>query len=59
MGKTEFLEIHKEDRQPCEVWSRVMGYYRNVNSFNIGKKSEFKARVFFSIQKGCDCKEGQ
>lgn len=50
MGKTEFLEIHKEERQKCENWSRVMGYYRNLDSFNIGKKSEFAERVFFKVK---------
>lgn len=50
MGKTEFLELHKEERQPVEVWSRVMGYMRNYNSFNYGKKSEFKQRVFFKVK---------
>ena len=29
------------DRQPCEVWTRVMGYHRPVASFNTGKKGEF------------------
>ena len=33
--------------QKCEVWTRVMGYYRPVSQFNIGKKSEFKERVYF------------
>ena len=50
MGKTEFLELHKEERQPVEAWTRVMGYYRNTQSFNYGKKSEFKQRVFFKVK---------
>jgi ribonucleoside-triphosphate reductase len=29
------------------VWTRVMGYYRPVDSFNIGKKGEHKERMFF------------
>lgn len=36
-----------EERQPCEIWTRVMGYHRPVSSFNIGKKGEFKERKFF------------
>lgn len=36
-----------EQRQKCEVWTRVMGYLRPVDSFNIGKKSEFRERVMF------------
>lgn len=50
MGKTEFLELHKEERQPVEVWSRVMGYMRSYNSFNYGKKSEFKQRIFYKVK---------
>lgn len=34
--------------QPCEVWTRVMGYFRPVASFNIGKKAEYAERVKFS-----------
>lgn len=35
------------ERQPCEVWTRVMGYHRPVASFNIGKKGEHQERQFF------------
>ena len=35
------------ERQPCEVWTRVMGYHRPVASFNIGKKGEHRERRFF------------
>lgn len=35
------------ERQPCEVWTRVMGYHRPVSSFNIGKKGEHQERRFF------------
>lgn len=41
------IEIPQEKRQPCEVWTRVMGYHRPVNSFNIGKKAEHAERMFF------------
>lgn len=34
--------------QPCEVWTRVMGYFRPVQSFNIGKKSEYAERLTFT-----------
>ena len=36
-----------EDRVACEVWTRVMGYFRPVSSFNIGKKGEYQERVTF------------
>lgn len=50
MGKQELLEKYKEYRQPVETWTRVMGYMRNVKSFNTGKQSEFKQRVFFEVK---------
>jgi len=34
--------------QACEVWTRVMGYFRPVQSFNIGKKGEYHERQMFS-----------
>lgn len=36
-----------EERQPCEIWTRVMGYHRPLSSFNIGKKGEFHERKYF------------
>lgn len=28
----------------CEVYSRIVGYYRPVNNWNTGKRQEFKDR---------------
>lgn len=36
-----------EKRTKCEIYTRVMGYYRPVSHFNIGKKSEFYSRNYF------------
>ena len=41
------IEITNEERQPCEVWTRVMGYYRPVSMYNVGKKGEYHERVEF------------
>lgn len=41
------LELQDSERQLCEVWTRVMGYYRPVSEFNQGKKSEFYERQTF------------
>lgn len=41
------IMLKDEERQPCEVWTRVMGYHRPVSSFNIGKKGEHEERKFF------------
>lgn len=37
--------------EPCEVWSRVTGYFRPVKSWNKGKKEEFKDSTPYKIQK--------
>lgn len=41
------IELNDDERQPCEVWTRVMGYFRPVENFNKGKKSEYAERVCF------------
>ena len=46
--KLEDVKLTDEERQPCEVWTRVMGYHRPVQSFNTGKKGEFEERVCFT-----------
>lgn len=33
----------------CEVWSRVVGYYRPVDSWNQGKQEEFKDREYHDL----------
>jgi anaerobic ribonucleoside-triphosphate reductase len=45
--RVEVVELSDEERQPCEVWTRVMGYHRPVASFNTGKKGEHQERRFF------------
>jgi hypothetical protein len=42
------IELSDAERQPCEVWTRVMGYHRPVASFNIGKQGEHSERRFFA-----------
>jgi hypothetical protein len=32
--------LRDDERQRCEVWTRVMGYHRPMASFNTGKKGE-------------------
>jgi len=41
------IKLKDEERQRCEVWTRVMGYHRPVSAFNPGKKSEHAQRTFF------------
>lgn len=49
--KVDGIELKDNERQPCEVWTRTMGYYRPVSSYNIGKKGEFNERVNFTEKK--------
>ena len=48
MSREELLQKYRAERTPVETWTRVMGYLRNKNSFNDGKKSEWDQRLFFT-----------
>ncbi len=57
------IVLKDEERTKCEVWTRVMGYHRPIDSFNIGKKTssfnigkqgEFAERKYFTEEK-CGC----
>jgi len=48
--KTKTIRIEASERTRCEVWSRVMGYFRPTDSYNIGKKQEFKDRQYFNAE---------
>jgi len=41
------LKSFESKRTRCMVYTRVMGYHRPVESFNIGKKQEHKERTYF------------
>ncbi len=41
------IVLTDEERQRCEVWTRVMGYHRPVSQYNPGKKSEHAEREHF------------
>ena len=49
LNKLKALEEQLNNMQihTCEVYSRVVGYYRPVDSWNDGKKSEYKDRHTF------------
>jgi anaerobic ribonucleoside-triphosphate reductase len=40
-------------RTVCEVWSRVVGYFRPVQNWNEGKQEEYKDRKTFK----CSCED--
>ena len=47
MRDDEILQNLQTRRTRCVVYTRVMGYHRPVESFNIGKTGEHKERVKF------------
>lgn len=47
----EYQKVDNSKRQPCEIWTRVMGYMRPVSGWNTGKKSEFYSREYFDEEK--------
>jgi len=47
LNKKQKLELLQDQRQKCIVYTRVMGYHRPVESFNIGKTGEHKQRKHF------------
>lgn len=55
--KKEKIMLKDEERQRCDVYSRVMGYFsavmlRDGNSmWNIGKRQEFADREYFKEPK--------
>lgn len=55
MDVKEILEKYQSERQKCEVWTRVMGYYRPLSGYNKGKQSEFKDRKWFTEELACPC----
>lgn len=55
MLEVDNIKIKDSERTRCEVWTRVMGYHRPIDSFNIGKKGEFADRKYFTEEKACQC----
>lgn len=51
MTNQELLENNMKKRTKCIIYTRVMGYHRPIESFNIGKKGEHKQRVKFTESK--------
>jgi hypothetical protein len=47
MSRIATIELLPEERTPCEVWTRVMGYHRPVAAFNAGKRAEHADRLYF------------
>ncbi|RLG09327.1 hypothetical protein DRN73_10135 [Candidatus Pacearchaeota archaeon] len=43
-SKKAKIETKRVRVVPCEIYSRVVGYFRPVSNWNIGKQQEFKER---------------
>lgn len=39
--------------QPCEVYSRIVGYLRPIQQWNKGKQEEFRERKEIKLEKDC------
>ena len=53
MDNTQQLKKLNHKRQKCIVYTRVMGYHRPIESFNVGKIGEHKQRKQFIESKKC------
>lgn len=47
MTDEEILKENEDKRKKCEVYTRIMGYFRPVSQYNKGKQSEYNERVWF------------
>lgn len=54
MDERKTFVLKDEERQRCEVWTRVMGYHRPVSEFNPGKKGEHYERTHFTEPRRCE-----
>ena len=50
------IEDLNKKRTKCEIYTRVMWYFRPVSNFNIWKKSEFYSRTYFDESKSYNSK---
>jgi len=44
-------ETVKPCGKDCEVYSRIVGYFRPIQNWNLGKKEEFKDRLEYAEEK--------
>lgn len=52
--KEEMKDVHGT---ACQVYSRVVGYLRPVQSYNNGKVEEYRLRKFYDAGNGSQAKE--
>lgn len=49
--KAALTDVHGEE---CEVYARIVGYYRSVKNWNKGKKEEYGIRAMFDQVKAAE-----
>jgi len=47
-NKLTVADLDGDERTPCEIYTRVMGYHRPVSAFNVGKQQEHRDRKHFT-----------
>ncbi len=47
------VKLSDAERQPCEIWTRVMGYLRPVSEFNKRQKIGILRQTVFHRSQGC------
>ena len=44
-GATNMKKVNR--KVPCEIYSRIVGYFRPVSQWNKGKQEEFRERNYY------------
>ena len=58
LGEKMTQDIKLDERTKTEVWTRVMGYHRPLESFNKGKKEGLlRAQIALPKKSGCTYEE--
>ncbi|MHA1590426.1 MAG: anaerobic ribonucleoside triphosphate reductase [Candidatus Njordarchaeales archaeon] len=42
-----------------EIWSRIVGYYRPIKNWNIGRRHEFRSRIHYSFSTSATIKQAK
>lgn len=53
------VTVHDDERQVCDVYSRVVGYFQPLSHWNIGKRGEHKERLMYTIDEPSFTDEAQ
>jgi len=45
--------------EKIEIWSRIVGYYRPIKNWNIGRRHEFRSRIHYSFSTSTTIKQAK